>query len=152
MKGLPKIVVAEDNGPDIYLLREALREHRVECDLLVFEEGAAALAYIFNSSRGEQPLPDLFILDLNLPKVDGRSLLRQLRSLAEFNETPVIVWSSSESPRDREEVARLGAQQHVLKPSTIAEFMHLGGTIKDLLGETGPAKDAAHRHQSQTGT
>jgi CheY-like chemotaxis protein len=135
MKDRPRILVAEDNAPDVYLLREALREHQADCDVQVFEEGAAALAHIFKCSRGEQQSPDLFILDLNLPKVDGRSLLRQLRCLAEFKSTPVIVWSSSQSPRDREEIARLGAQHHVLKPSSVKEFIELGRMIKALLAQ-----------------
>ena len=141
----PTILVAEDNVADIYLLREALHEHSVECGLLIFEEGASALAFILNSARGSlaQERPDLFILDLNLPKVDGRSLLQNLRTLPEFKHAPVIVWTSSTSARDRQESKRLGATAHFDKPSNLDAFMTIGAIVKSMLEDIVAAAIAA---------
>lgn len=136
MGAVPEILLAEDNPADVYLLREALRLHEVECDLRVFEDGAAALAFIIGCLRGEHRRPDLLIIDLNLPKVEGRQLLRHVRGIRAFKTTPVIVWTSSGQERDRRETEKLGAD-YVSKPSQVAAFLAIGGSIKALLAAGG---------------
>jgi CheY-like chemotaxis protein len=78
MNGRTAILLAEDSPADVYLFREALKAHTVDADLFVFEDGEAALSFMV-ASEHDGPHPQLFVLDLNLPKIDGLGLLRHLR-------------------------------------------------------------------------
>jgi chemotaxis family two-component system response regulator Rcp1 len=133
MDGRSVIFCAEDNQSDIYLLRLALEMNGVNCELRVFSDGEEALHVVKDAEAGQCESPDIFILDLNLPKLGGHSLLRHLRQTAKFGRLPVIVWTSSDSPRDREISDALAASRHVQKPSTVSAFMELGGIVKGLL-------------------
>jgi two-component system response regulator len=77
----------------------------------------------------------MVILDLNLPKRPGREVLRQIRQNLIFNNVPVLVLSSSDTAKDRREVAELGAERYVRKPSRFDEYLAIGGTIRELLSE-----------------
>ena len=134
--GEPVICVVEDNASDVYLLRLVLEEHHIDCKLLVFSDGEQALNFVLKPER-IQPEPSLFIVDLNLPKIDGREILRHLRSSALFRTAPIIVWTSSDSERDRQISVSLNANRHVLKPSNVSAFIDLGSVIKELLPAAG---------------
>jgi len=133
MNGQAVVFCAEDNQSDIYLLRLALEMNGVNCELRVFSDGEQALHCVKDAEAGQCEGPDIFILDLNLPKLDGHALLRHLRQTAKFGQVPVIIWTSSDSPRDREMSDSLVASRHVQKPSTVSAFMELGGIVKGLL-------------------
>jgi CheY-like chemotaxis protein len=126
------IFLAEDSPADVYLFREALKAHTVDADLLVFEDGEAALAFLVASER-DGPHPQLFVLDLNLPKVDGLTLLRHLRHSVRFANSLVIILTSSNHPADRAESIRLGATRFLSKAASISDFLDLGREIKLLL-------------------
>src|SRR6516165_7876468 len=104
---MPEILLAEDNPADIYLIREALREHGVDCAVQVACDGQEVLAII---SRGDSHPTglDLIILDLNLPRHDGIEILQKLREAPEFARVPVVVLTSSDSLRDRRVASELG--------------------------------------------
>ncbi len=103
-------------------------------EMSVVEDGQEALAYL--DSLTSQPEAaaylDLIVLDLNMPKSDGREILRRLRDSPHFQDVPVMVLSSSDSPHDRVETAELGARCYVRKPSTLDEFLEIGAVAKDL--------------------
>jgi CheY-like chemotaxis protein len=127
-----KILVAEDNRGDVFLMREALLAHGIEHDLFVIQDGAEALAYMERMGKSpDAPCPDVFLLDLNLPKVEGHQLLARFRGHPLCRDTPVIVVTSSDAQRDRERAALLGAARYCRKPSDIDEFMQLGAVIKE---------------------
>ena len=97
-----RILLVEDNAGDVYLLRKALAAAQVAFDWTVLEDGAQALAFV----RGERtyahiPIPDLVLLDLNLPKNGGLQVLTAIRQHPRLAAVPVMVTSSSQSPRDR---------------------------------------------------
>jgi CheY-like chemotaxis protein len=128
-----QILVAEDNPGDVRLIREALKQHDLQFSLHVVEDGEKALAFIDRlESRTDGPV-DLIMLDLNLPKSDGRDILRRIQSSPMVHHTPVLVLSSSDSPRDRDDSVRLGARQYIRKPATLDEFMEIGAIVKSLV-------------------
>jgi DNA-binding response OmpR family regulator len=127
------IFVAEDNAADANLLRIALRESQVECDLAIFSDGASALAAVAQAEAVAGTLPALFVLDLNLPNVSGMTILARIRGSSAFQQTPVIVWTSSDSPADQIESERSGADRYVCKPNDLETFLRLGEMAKGLI-------------------
>jgi len=129
MSGTFKILLAEDNPADVYLIEEALREHRVSYEIVVAEDGEAAIRMI----ESGQAKPDLILLDLNMPKRSGGEVLTLLREHPQCRTLPVMVLTSSDSPVDREEAMRLGATSFIRKPTGLDEFLQIGAAIKELL-------------------
>jgi CheY-like chemotaxis protein len=133
---MQEILLAEDNPADVYLIREALHEHQVHCEIRVATDGDEVLRIIF----GEPPHPAgtqfrLIILDMNLPRHDGIEILQRLHQAAEFAHVPVVVLTSSDSPRDRQIANQLGATRYLRKPSSLEQFLSLGAVFKDLLAQ-----------------
>jgi two-component system, chemotaxis family, response regulator Rcp1 len=132
-----EILLAEDNPADVYLIREALREHGVEATVRVASDGREVLDLICpERGNGEVPRLDLIILDLNLPRHDGIEILEQLRSSAKLATVPVVVLTSSDSPRDQKVANQLGATCYLRKPSSLEHFLALGEVLKSLLDGT----------------
>ena len=132
-----EILVAEDNSADVYLIREALREHCVDCTLRVASDGADVLRIISEvKGQPEGRRPALIILDLNLPRHDGTEILECLRQTPEFAHIPVVVLTSSDSPRDRLVASQFGATRYLRKPSSLEQFLALGAIFKQLLEQT----------------
>ena len=130
MTGAVKILLAEDNPADVYLIEEALREHQVPFEMMVAEDGEAAIAMIV----GGKVAPDLVLLDLNMPKRSGGEVLTLLREQPHCRTLPVVVLTSSDSPSDRDEALRLGATSYIRKPTGLDDFLQIGAAIKQLLG------------------
>ena len=130
-----RILVVEDNPADVYLLREALSLEGKQVDLTVVIDGEQALKYVQRKGEFEgATTPDLVVLDLNLPKSDGGDVLRCIREDSNYAGVPVVVLTSSDSPRDRKTIESLGADRFITKPSDLDEFMALGRTLIGFLG------------------
>ena len=128
------ILLAEDNRPDVYIVKKSLQEHGVTHELRTVKDGEEALLFI--ADAGSQfPCPKLVLLDLNLPKRTGIEILERLRANPECANVPVIVMTSSDSPNDREDTDRLGVRAYFRKPSELQSFMQLGGLVKRVLSE-----------------
>lgn len=135
MTPVAKILLVEDNSGDILLIRRALAEHGIEHELHVVQNGEQAIEFLARAGRpGEAPRPDLVLLDLNLPRVDGAEVLLELRHDPQWAATPVIVVTSSNAARDRARLTELGISHYFQKPSDLDEFMHLGAVVRDVLG------------------
>ncbi len=135
-EAMPEILVADDNPADVYLIREALKEHGVNCAMHVAPDGKEVLQIISGADRGVPPQQlDLIILDLNLPRHDGLEILQKLREMPRMDGVPVVVLTSSDSPRDRETANRLGAAYYLRKPSSLEQFLSLGAVFKRLLAQ-----------------
>jgi two-component system, chemotaxis family, response regulator Rcp1 len=130
---VPCIFLAEDNPGDVDLLRVALEEHSVDCELLVAADGEKALRFLEDIGAGTLGCPALAILDLNLPKKTGREVLQRMRENPAWKSVPVVILSSSDSEKDRAETAELGASRYIRKPSSLDAFVQIGGVLKDLL-------------------
>lgn len=128
-----QIILAEDNPADVGLVRMALREHGVDCELRVISDGDEALSFINDLDlHSKRPCPDLMLLDLYLPKRDGREVLRHLRASERCAQTPVVIMTSSDSPSDREDAAN-NAAHYFRKPSSLGEFMELGTIVRAVI-------------------
>jgi CheY-like chemotaxis protein len=131
---IAEILLAEDNPADVYLIREALREHGVDCPMRIITDGAEVLRMI-SSEPGmtDAQRLGLIILDLNLPRHDGTEILQRLQGTTELAHVPVVVLTSSDSPRDRLAASEFGAARYLRKPSCLEQFLALGAIFKDLL-------------------
>jgi CheY-like chemotaxis protein len=131
---LARIFLAEDNPADVYLIEQALREHGVAFDLEVAEDGKQALRFLRSDATvSEASHPGLILLDLNLPQHDGTEILRCIRQSRLLAAVPVVVFTSSDSPKDRHLAMQSGATRYFRKPSSLKEFLAIGATLKELL-------------------
>jgi CheY-like chemotaxis protein len=128
-----QILMAEDNAADVFLVRAALDARGFDYELHHAEDGEKVLQFIQAAEEDETPPPALLLLDLNLPKRRGDDVLRRVRQSRRCADMPVIVLTSSDSPKDRERAATLGATQYLRKPSDYDAFMSLGQAIEELL-------------------
>ena len=129
-----RILVVEDNDADVYLFRKALETVDLRFELTVVQDGADALAFIRGEGRySARSVPDLVVLDLNLPKDGGIQVLLAIRERETFSNVPVAVVSSSASPQDRDETGKLGVDRYIRKPSDLEEFLKIGQILKELL-------------------
>jgi DNA-binding response OmpR family regulator len=130
-----RILLAEDNPGDVFLVRRALTKQGIQCELVTVEDGEAAVRYVDNvdTSLDGSAKPDLILLDLNLPRCLGTQVLERLKNSPSCGFTPVIVLTSSDSPRDRADLLRLGAAYYFCKPTDLAGFMALGKVVEDVL-------------------
>lgn len=142
------IFIAEDNPADIYLLRMAFEEAgQNDVELIIASDGEEALDLVGHKGGfREIGKPDLIILDLNLPKSDGEDVLRFIRRTDEYNTTPVVVLTSSDSPRDRQSAWELGANCYLTKPSDLEAFMCLGKTLVSVAYHRGSFSFGAGAH------
>jgi CheY-like chemotaxis protein len=127
------VLVIEDNPADVELLRLALRQAGLDCELLLLEDGAEALTFLRRVEAGDASVPDLVLLDLNLPKNDGAEVLQAMRASPPFSKVQVAVLSSSASTRERARIEQLGVGRYITKPADLDEFMRIGSTIREML-------------------
>lgn len=121
------ILLVEDNPDDEALTLRAFRKNNVTNEVIVARDGAEALDYLFgtgtHANRDVTVLPQVVILDLKLPKIDGLEVLRRLRARPQTKLLPVVILTSSNEERDRLEGYGLGANSYVRKPVDFAEFV-----------------------------
>ena len=130
-----EILLAEDNPGDVILVKQALEQHHISHQLHVATDGAKALDYVAKmGTPNNPPCPDLMLLDLNLPKVDGPAVLREFRSHENCLLTPVIVVTSSDARKDRQGMAELGVSHYFRKPSDLEAYMKLGEIVRQVVG------------------
>ncbi len=129
----PKIIVLiEDNPSDVFLLRRALEEHGVVHTLRLVRDGEEAIKYFDRLGAGDELMPDLVVLDLNLPRHDGIEVLACCRKVRALASLPILILTSSDSPMERERAEQFGISDYVRKPIMLDEFMSVGGRIRSL--------------------
>ncbi|MBK6922590.1 MAG: response regulator [Deltaproteobacteria bacterium] len=117
-----RILLVEDNPGDLELTIDALADSDLVLDVSSAIDGADALNLLRRLVASGEGLPDLVVLDLNLPKLDGREVLAAIRSTPELRTLPVVVLSSSDAERDVLESYAAGANCYVTKPVDLAGF------------------------------
>jgi CheY-like chemotaxis protein len=127
-----EVLLVEDDPGDVLMTREAFEEHKVRNRLTVLTDGAQALDYLHR--RGEYAdadLPDLILLDLNLPKRDGREVLAEIKQNEELRQIPVVVLTTSDADEDILRSYQLHANAYVTKPVDFDRFIAVVRHIDD---------------------
>ena len=115
-----RILLVEDNPGDVRLIREAFRETLHLHEIAIARDGVEALDYLFGRSPFEAAqLPDLILLDLNLPKKGGREVLAEIKTNTAIKTIPVVIFSSSAAPTDVSDAYGLNANCYVTKPADL---------------------------------
>ena len=121
------ILLVEDNPDDILLTRRALQKNNIWNELVVVEDGVEALDYLFGRGKyKERDLcnqPQVILLDIKLPRMDGIEVLRRIRADASTRLLPVVMLTSSTEEKDRLETYSLGANSYIRKPLDFQQFM-----------------------------
>lgn len=127
-----RILLVEDNPGDVRLTREALKEAKVNNQLFVVEDGVEAMAFLRNDGGyADAPRPDLILLDLNLPKKDGREVLEEIKQDLELKRIPVVVLTTSRAEEDILKSYNLHANCYVTKPVDLDQFINIVKSIED---------------------
>ncbi len=130
-----RILLVEDNPDDEFLLREALDGLGVQGEIVLASDAERARALVGAGGPGTiDPLPDVILLDLNLPRGSGRDVLRAIRANRGLDGIPIAVVSSSISEADRNDATFLGADRYLVKPSSLEELEAYGRAILALCG------------------
>jgi chemotaxis family two-component system response regulator Rcp1 len=127
-----KILLVEDNPADVRLTFEALKEGKITNSLSVAKDGADALDFLYR--RGEHaaaPRPDLILLDLNLPKRDGREVLAEIKKDEDLKRIPVVVLTTSKAEEDILRSYNLHANCFISKPVDYEAFIDVGRSIEN---------------------
>jgi two-component system response regulator len=118
------ILLVEDNPDDEALAIRAFKKSNMTNEIVVARDGEQALSYLFDKDRlASKEFPSVVLLDLNLPKIDGLEVLRQIRSNPSTKRLPVVILTSSKHEEDLIEGYNLGANSYVRKPVDFNEFV-----------------------------
>ena len=147
MKECPVILVAEDDEDYVLLIKQVFQKAHIPNPIHVVWNGEEAIAYLKGagkySNREEYPLPDIFLLDLKMPRVNGFEVLKWVRAQPTFGSLRILVLTSSDEIRDVNEAYQLGANSFLVKPLDFEDFTHLSRLIADFWFKASRAPDAS---------
>jgi two-component system, chemotaxis family, response regulator Rcp1 len=127
-----EILLVEDNPGDVRLTREALHEGKVLNELHVAGDGVEALAFLRHEGKNVNSIhPDIILLDLNLPKMDGRELLAEIKMDPALRRIPVVILSTSKAEEDITRTYDLHANCYITKPVDLEQFITVIKSIED---------------------
>lgn len=127
-----EVLLVEDDPGDVLMTREAFEEHKVANRLSVVADGVSAMAYLRKEGEHAQaPTPDLILLDLNLPRMDGREVLAAVKADERLKHIPVVVLTTSEAEEDVLRSYSLHANAYVTKPVDFDRFIQVVRQIDD---------------------
>jgi chemotaxis family two-component system response regulator Rcp1 len=130
------VLLAEDNRTDVLMVEEAIEEQGLPIELHVVDDGEKACEFLEQTDRNPAAVkPDVLLLDLNLPKRTGKDVLACLRRSKVCHDIPVLIITSSDASKERDELARLGVARYFRKPASYDEFMKLGSVLQGVLDE-----------------
>ena len=121
------VLLAEDNPADQNLTRRALARGVIQCDLRVVSNGEEAMDYLLQREKFKDPAacprPDLILLDLNMPRLDGRQVLERMRADSSLDTIPVVVLTTSRQEEDVVRSYKLGCNSFIQKPIQVQDFV-----------------------------
>lgn len=127
-----EILLVEDNPGDVRLTVEAMKETKIHNEIHVVGDGVEAMEFLRNEGRySEAPRPDLILLDLNLPKKDGREVLADIKSDESLRTIPVVVLTISQAEEDILKSYNLHANCYVTKPIDLDQFLKVVKSIEN---------------------
>jgi CheY-like chemotaxis protein len=126
-----EVLLVEDNPPDVRLTVEAMKEAKIRNNLSVVSDGVKAMAFLRREGvYARAPRPDLILLDLNLPRKDGREVLREIKGDESLRHIPVVVLTTSRAEPDVLRSYRLQANAYVTKPVDLDQFLTIVRSIE----------------------
>jgi CheY-like chemotaxis protein len=126
-----EILLVEDNPGDVDLTKEALTDAKVGNRLHVVEDGAQAIDFLFRNGRyADAPRPDIILLDLNLPKKDGRQVLSEIKVAPALKDIPVVILTTSQAEEDILRSYQLHANCYITKPVDFKQFLKVVQSIE----------------------
>ncbi len=126
-----KILLVEDSPSDVRLIREALKETPVPVQITLAQDGVEAMEYLRSTELGNSVRPDLVLLDLNLPRKNGREVLAEVKSSPGLKQIPVLVMTSSRADEDIAQAYSLNANCYITKPGDLQEYINVVRAIED---------------------
>ncbi len=127
-----EILLVEDNEGDIGLVEEVFEEDRINNNLSITEDGEEAMEFLKREGKYENaPRPDLILLDLNLPKKDGREVLKEIKADDNLRKIPVVVLTTSKAEKDIVKSYDLHANSYITKPVDFNQFIKVIRSIED---------------------
>jgi chemotaxis family two-component system response regulator Rcp1 len=126
MKATPEILMVDDNPADIDLTREILAQSERHYHVNAVKDGAEAISFLRQRGKYvEAPVPDLVVLDLNLPRKNGRDVLAEVKSDPKLAKIPVVIFTTSQASADVMRSYELGANCYLRKPGNLPDFVAL---------------------------
>jgi CheY-like chemotaxis protein len=131
------ILIAEDDADDRLMINEAFMENNMPAGIVFFENGAELLEYLYSVGEDfNHILPDLILLDLNMPKMDGKTVLCRLKEHERYKDIPIVILTTSRSREEEEHVVEMGASGFYTKPSSFTELVEITASIASRWIET----------------
>lgn len=144
-----RILLVEDSDSDIFLFRQALSEINLDCELTILKNGAEGLAFARREGgNAGGPIPDLAVLDLNLPLSGGAVILDAIRRNKELESLPVVVFTGSSRNSERNKAEAMHIERFLTKPRTLEEFLQFGQVLKSVLTANPELRHLAYPHMS----
>lgn len=140
-----KILLVEDSPSDVRLIREALKDSPVPVQIILARDGVEATDQLRQAEAGRAVRPDLILLDLNLPRKNGKEVLAEIKAAPTLKQIPVLVMTSSRSDDDIAQVYSLSANCYITKPGDLREYVHVVRAIEEFWFLTATLPDAAYR-------
>lgn len=138
------ILIAEDDADDRFLFKTAFEEKGYEDDIEFVENGIELLKFLYNIEQkkpGERQYPSFILLDLNMPKKDGREVLKEIKQHPEFKKIPVVVFTTTNSENEIRRCYELGANTYVVKPVSFDSLLKVVEEIRKYWQNAAPVSD-----------
>ncbi len=119
------IILADDDADDRLLLQEAFDENKLPCQLSFVEDGVELIKYLDKAEN----LPFLILLDINMPRKDGKQILSELRTNDKWKHLPVVMFTTSKSPQDIKTCYELGANSYIIKPTSFEKLVEVVNAV-----------------------
>ncbi len=132
MKTEPEVLLVDDNPADIDLTSDVLAKSKRHFHVHAVSDGVEAIAYLRRQGKYAQaPAPDLVVLDLNLPRKDGREVLSEIKSDSALSRIPVVIFTTSQANSDISRSYELGANCYLRKPGNLPDFVAVVQSMAD---------------------
>ncbi|MBV9301395.1 MAG: response regulator [Acidobacteriaceae bacterium] len=126
-----RILLVEDSPSDVRLIREAMKKTPIPLEIRVARDGVEAMDYLHQAQAGLVHCPDIILLDLNLPKKNGREVLAEVKAEPKLKQIPVLVMTSSKADEDVLAAYSLNANCYIAKPGDLQEYENVVRAIED---------------------
>lgn len=149
----PYVLVVDDDPDDRLLIQEAFEERCIRCRLCFMQDGVELMEHL-RASMGwskttENRCPDLILLDLNMPRKDGRQTLEEIKSDPDFRSIPTVVLTTSQNEDDIATCYKLGANAYIVKPTRYSDLLGVADTLRKYWIETAAQPIKHERHDKK---